>query len=329
MSPPATPFAAVFVALPTFYKEDGQIDFSALKHMVEYVLSRDAHGVAVCFEAAEDPLLSDDERRMLVDAVADTCGDRAPFMVHISSPATRPAVDLARHAEGKGAIGVVVSPYRVPGLGYRALYRHFDRVCKAGDLRTYLGVRPEGATDMLAPEELATLGNHEQVAGVYAPAASGPVLRSWAKRLKARTGAVFTGCSFDFSDKAKAGATASVCGLAVLGIEKTVALSEAFTNTDVSLIRRLERQLAPATEALGPPKSAEELSGVKRLAARIAQRPLEGADMLPVTPFALVKEGLRLQGHPVRSLVRPPFERVGPAQSERLKSVMKSAGLLS
>ncbi len=323
------PFAASFVALPTFYKEDGQLDISALKHIVDYVLSREAHGVAVLFEAGEDPVLSDDERRILVDAVADATSDRAPFLVNISAPATRPALDLVRHAESKGAIGVVVSPYRVPGLGYRALYRHFDRLTKASGLPAYLGMRPEGAADMLAPEELATLGGHEKMAGVYAPGAAATTIRQWAKRLKARHGELLTGCSFNFSTAAKAGATATVCGLAVLGIEKTVALTTAFSASDLGVIRRLERQLIPAVESLGPPKSPEELSGVKRLAARIAQRPLDGALLQPVTPFALVKEGLRLQGHPVRSLVRPPYERVGPGPSERLRSMMKSAGLLS
>ena len=329
MSPPATPFAAVFAAIPTFYKEDGQIDVTAVRHIVEYVVAREAHGVGVLFEASEDPLLSEDERRILVDTVADVCADRAPFIVNVSAPATRPAVDLVRHAASKGAMGVVISPFRLPGLGYRALYRHFDRLTKASEGPTYLGVRPEGAADMLTPEELATLGGHEGLAGAYAPGASAAVLKHWAKRLKSRTGALFTACSFDFSDRARAGATASICGLAVLGIEKSVALAQAFTQGDVQTIRRIERQVAPAVEVLGPPKTPDELSGVKRLAARIAQRPLEGGLLMPVTPFAMVKEGLRLQGHPVRSLVRPPYERVGPSQSERLRSVMKSAGLLS
>ena len=329
MNSSTVPFATVFVAVPTFFQDDGQLDLSSLKHIAEYVLSREAPGLAVLFEAAEDPLLSDDERRITVDTVAEACKDRAPFILNVSSPATRPAVDLVRYAHQKGAAGAVVSPYRLPALGYRALYRHFDRIAKATPMPAYLGVRPEGAVDMLTPEELATLAEHESLCGVYAPGASPAVLKDWAKRLKARSGALFTACSLAFSDQATVGATASICGLSVLGIEKAVALSTAFQKGDVGVIRRLERHLAPAVEAMGPPKSPDELSGVKRLAARIAQRPLEGALLLPVTPFAMVKEGLRLQGHPVRSLVRPPYERVGPAQSERLRSVMKSAGLLS
>ena len=329
MSEPMVPFATAFVALPTFYKEDGQLDLSALKHIIEYVLSRDAGGLAVLFEAGEDPLLSDDERRILIDNVADACGDRAPYVVNVSSAATRPAVDLLRHAENKGAAGTVISPYRLPGLGYRALYRHVDRLTKAASKPVYLGLRSEGAADMLAPEEIATLGDHNALRGVYAPAAPLSLLKQWAKRLRSRDGTVFTGCSFNFSDRARAGATASICGLSVLGIEKAVSLSTAFTDNDVRAIRQIERQVAPAVEALGPPPAAADLKGVKRLATRFAQRPLDGALLLPVTPFAMVKEGLRLQGHPVRSLVRPPYERIGPVQSERLRSTMKSAGLLS
>ena len=329
MSASTPPFAAVYVAVPTFFKEDGQLDLAAVKHIVDYVLSRDAHGIAVLFEAGEDPLLSDDERRILIDTVAEVSQGRAPFIVNVSVAATRPAIDLVRHAETKGAAGAVVSPYRLPALGYRALYRHFDRVANATSMATYLGLRPEGAADMLAPEELATLTEHDQLGGVYIPSGSGPVIKHWAKRMKPREGAVFTACSFDFSERAKAGATGSVCGLAVLGIEKAMALSAAFAHGEVQVIKRLERRVAPAVAAMGPPKTPDELSGVKRFAARIAQRPLEGAVLAPTAPFAMIKEGLRLQGHPVRSLVRPPYERIAAAQSERLRAVMKSAGLLS
>ncbi|MEO1336799.1 MAG: hypothetical protein AAFV29_14225, partial [Myxococcota bacterium] len=199
----------------------------------------------------------------------------------------------------------------------------------ATELPTYLGVRPEGAADWLTPEELATLGDHEKLAGTYVPGAPPSIVKQWAKRVKSRSGTVFTACSFEFTQRAKAGSTGSICGLSVLGIEKAVALSKAFVAGDVTSIRRLERQVAPAVETLGPPKTSAELSGVKKLAARIAQRPLEGGELPPITPSGLIKEGLRLQGHPVRSLVRPPYERVGPSQSERLRSIMKSAGLLS
>ena len=39
-------------------------------------------------------------------------------------------LDLVRYAETKGAQGFVVSPPRVPGLGYRSQYRHFDRIAR-------------------------------------------------------------------------------------------------------------------------------------------------------------------------------------------------------
>jgi hypothetical protein len=81
-------------------------------------------------------------------------------------------------------------------------------------------------------------------------------------------------------------------------------------------------------ELLGPPRSLEELDGVKKLTAKLANRALVGA-MPPLVPFAHVKEGLRLQGHKLKNFVRPPYEHVSPEQSEKLKAVMKSSGLLT
>jgi dihydrodipicolinate synthase/N-acetylneuraminate lyase len=51
--------------------------------------------------------------------------------------------------------------------------------------------------------------------------------------------------------------------------------------------------------------------------------------MRPTVPFRLIKEGLKHQGHPVKGHVRPPYEDVGHEESERLKLVLKSSGLVS
>ena len=323
------PFASIFVALPTPFDEQGNVDEPALVHLVDYLGRRDIAGLAVLTEAGEDPMLDADERKSIVERVGKRLGGKRELIVQISAPATRAAVDLARHAEQNGANAIVIAPLRIPGLGYREIYRHVDRVSRATTLPTFLSLRSDNAADCLAPEEQATLGQHDRLGGVFLPDAPAEDLRVWAKRLKAREGAVFSACALRFADAARAGATACICGLAMLATDQSARMGDAVQRGDIDTIRRIEKKTKPAVETLGPPRALGEEGGVKRLAAKLAQRPLDGMLMRPTVPFRLIKEGLKHQGHPVKGHVRPPYEDVGHEESERLKLVLKSSGLVS
>lgn len=329
MSERAVPFASIFVAVPTPFDDKGGVDVAALTHLVDYLSRRDITGVALLTEAAEDAVLTVDERTKIVERVGKRLAGKKDILVSVSAASTREAVDLARHAEQNGAQGIVVAPLRVPGLGYRELYRHLDRVSRATSIATYLSLRLDNAVDCLTPEELATLGQHERLAGVFVPGASAEKTKLWAKRMKARDGVVFSACALTFPEAARAGATAVICGVAMLATDQSARMADAVSRGDVDTIRRIEKKARPAIEQLGPPRSPDEESGVKRLATRLAQRPLEGLLLKSVVPFRLVKKGLELQGHPVKPHVRPPFEDVGAEESERFKLVLKSSGIVS
>ena len=46
------------------------------------------------------------------------------------------------------------------------------------------------------------------------------------------------------------------------------------------------------------------------------------------TPHALIKEALRLLGHPVRTDVKPPLPQLTTAQGDLVRSTLAAAGLL-
>src|SRR5687767_10665107 len=160
-------FAILYVALPTPMDERGEIDEPAVDLLVDYLLQRSIDGLALLTEAAEDPLLSFEERKRLLERITARVKGKKPLLVSISDASTRSAVDLARLAEKKGAGGILLSPLKVPGLDYRALYRHLDRVARAVECPVYLTIRPDNPIDALMPEEVTTLAEHERCKGVF------------------------------------------------------------------------------------------------------------------------------------------------------------------
>jgi 4-hydroxy-tetrahydrodipicolinate synthase len=319
---------SLYVGLPTPMDERGEVDGPALDLLTDYLLQRTIDGLALLTEAAEDSLLTAEERVQIVERVLARAKGKKATVVFVSPPSTKAAVDLARHAEAKGASAIGIAPLLAPGLDYRALYRHVDKIARAVSLPILLVVRPDNAFDVLAPEEMATLAKHERIAGAHLPQGSTDQIEAWARRTRAKQGPVLTGCALAFSGPQAAGATGVVCGLAILATEPSAEMIAKVLAKETERVRALEKKARPAIEMLGPPKAIEELDGMKKLAAKLAKRPLAGA-MPPVVPFALIKEGLRLQGHKLKSFVRPPHEAVSPEQSERLKAVLKSSGMIS
>jgi 4-hydroxy-tetrahydrodipicolinate synthase len=323
-----TTLEGIHAALVTPFDDSGRVDHKALDHLVDYLCSREIKGIAILTEAAEDPVLLPDERRALISSIASRVNGRKQVTVSISAAATKEAVELVKLAQSKGATAILLAPYLLPGVGYRELYRHLDRLAKSTQLPILLGVRPENAFDALAPEELSTLTRHPALKGAFVPEARS-VVEAWAKRFKSRDASVLSGSSLSFSAAHKAGAAGTVCGLAVIASAQAAKLFDAIQRKDDLVVTKLEKMFAPAVELLGPPRMPEELEGVHRLAAKLAKRPLEGFQMAPIVPFALIKEALRLQGHPVKNRVRPPYEQVGADASERLKTTLKISEIMT
>ena len=75
-----------------------------------------------------------DERKLLAKAAVEVTAGRVPVIVHVSTPGTDQAVDLARHAEQVGADCVVaIAPYYWKP-SQEALYEHFSAIMSATDL---------------------------------------------------------------------------------------------------------------------------------------------------------------------------------------------------
>lgn len=330
MNEPAVPFGSLFVALPTPFDEQGHVEGAALDTLLDYLKQQSVPGLALLTEAAEDPYLLPDERRDILSRVADKMGGGIPTLVNVSAPSTREAVDLARFAESKEATGILLGPLGIPGLGYRELYRHVDRVARAISIPVFLTVRPHNAVDGLSKEEQATLAQHPALAGAFLPQPATSDIKVWARRFRKRDGAVFSGCALSFPAAAKAGAMAAICGLSVLALDPARKLLEAVTRGDVDAARKIVRRTDPAVSYLGPPRAAEDLHGVDKLVAKLAQRPLSGRPSDPWVPQGLIKAGLELQGHKtISARVRPPSEQPSRERVQKLAQVLKGAELLS
>ena len=120
-------FHGAWPALITPANADGTANLTALRELVDYMLSKKVDGLYLCGSTGEGLLLAPKDRRSVVETVMDQVGDRIPVIVHVGSISTREAMALACHAQEKGTAGVSsVLPVYLGGL--EATYRHYGAI---------------------------------------------------------------------------------------------------------------------------------------------------------------------------------------------------------
>ncbi len=117
---PVTPFAP-----------DNTIDLDTFARVIEFLLAHDAASLCINLHLAELLNLTLDERKALAKAAVEVTAGRVPVIVHVSTPGTDQAVDLARHAEQVGADCVTaIAPYYWKP-SQEQIYAHFAAIMEA------------------------------------------------------------------------------------------------------------------------------------------------------------------------------------------------------
>jgi len=325
----ASELSGTFAAIITPFDSSRVLDEPALEHLIEYLNARERlQGFALCTDAAEDELLSLDERKVLIRLVAQMKGPDLGLIVRISCHASKEAAELAKVAETAGAHAVSVKLPRLPGVGYRELYRHIDQICRAVKIPVLLHTQKGDGLESLQIEEFETLVNYQGLKGVVAPQATTEELLRWKKWFGERDGAILSGCSLAMREATESGACGAVCGVYALAPEAADDISQAVSRGETASCKKLEAKWSAAQQLLGPKLRSEPPAGLQKIAAKIAKRSLEEKVLPTSYAPAAIKAALSLQGHTIRAEVRPPLETLRSNALEKFEAQLRKVGIL-
>jgi 4-hydroxy-tetrahydrodipicolinate synthase len=119
-------FRGVAPALVTPFTADDEIDEAAFRRLIDYQIDGGVSGLVVLGTTGENPTVTHDERRRLVDAAVDAADGRVPVIVGTGTNNTDESVAFSREAVDAGADGLlVVGPYynKPSQEGFRAHVR--------------------------------------------------------------------------------------------------------------------------------------------------------------------------------------------------------------
>jgi 4-hydroxy-tetrahydrodipicolinate synthase len=237
-------YPGIIPAVTTPFDAAGEVDATALAANVGALLDAGVHGIVATGTMGEAGSLSTQERRRVVEAVADAAAGRVPVIAGVSSGTPTAAIALARDAAGAGAAAIML----LPPLGYRAdpaeVEAYYRAVAQGAGLPVMAYNNPEASGVDLPVELLVRL--YEEVEGVVAvKECSGDARRIPALLNAAPELEVLVGGDDWALEGFCAGATGWVSGVADVAPAECVALWEACRAAELDRARDLYARLLP------------------------------------------------------------------------------------
>jgi len=245
----------------------GVVDVDAVSRLVRRQVEAGIPGLVVCASTGEGMLLSDGERRLVLETAVRAAAGKCPVVLGISAIATSSAVEQARMASDLGAAGVMVSapPYVNPGQD--GLCAHFNAVADASKVPVILYNVPSRSGVDVSFATVVRLSSHENITAIKE--ASGDIERVQ-QILHACAGHldVLSGCDSLNLSIMVAGGHGAISTSANVVPEKWMTLFQQFSRGDVAAASAIQASLLGLHEALfmesnpGPVKAAMQLLGL-------------------------------------------------------------------
>jgi 4-hydroxy-tetrahydrodipicolinate synthase len=159
-------FSGSIVALVTPFTDDGVVDYTALRGLLEFHLGAGTDGLVIAGTTGESATLGAVEFGELVGAVVRQVGGAVPVLAGTGSASTARAVERTVLAGELGADGaLVVTPYynRPTQAGLEA---HFKAVASASGIPLVLYNVPSRTAVDLLPATVEKLAAHPRIVGI-------------------------------------------------------------------------------------------------------------------------------------------------------------------
>jgi len=155
------------IALITPFTEKGDVDYKALRRLVEYQVTSHADFLCILCTTSETPTLKEEERRNIKELVVEVVNGRIPIVMGCGGNCTEAVIHEIENSdfEGIDAILSVVPYYNKPSQ--EGLYQHFSAIAKASPLPVILyNVPGRVSVNMTAETTLRLAREHKNIIAI-------------------------------------------------------------------------------------------------------------------------------------------------------------------
>lgn len=314
----------IVVVLPTPLTPECELDEEGLRHLVRFSAEQAFDGAVVLGSNGEFPYLSFDEKRRVMQVAAEEAGGRLPIVGTASAYGTDEALELARMAKSAGCAAVMAALPLYFDVSLERAKQHMAAVANEGGLPTYYYHFPAVTGLALKPEELAEIAAIPGIVGAKLTIVDRPSLKRIIECTRAQDWRVFTGTTFLLESCLGFGGAGVFCPLPLLAPTEVKELVAAYRQGQTRRARQLQRHLLGALPLVSGMNTPAWLQA--RAFELLARAPFSRATSRTPAIHVLLKEALRICGHPISNAVKLPFEAATPAQSSLVRRTLQELG---
>lgn len=138
------------------FNKNGVLDESALRELIDFWCQH-VDGFFICGTVSSGPLMTTEERKRLAEKFVEYVNGRRIVIVHVGSPSTFEALDLARHAEVIGADGIAAVPPYYYTHTIDAIKDYYKMILSSTSLPFYIYSIPQNTYVNLSVEFLSEM----------------------------------------------------------------------------------------------------------------------------------------------------------------------------
>ena len=159
-------FHGSMVALVTPMKDDGALDWTALRRLVDFHIENGTDAIVAVGTTGESPTLDMDEHCEVISKTVEYAERRVPVIAGTGANSTTEAIELTRCAENAGADAcLLVTPYYNKPT-QEGMYRHFKAIAEAVPVPQILYNVPGRTACDLLPETVERLAAIPNIVGI-------------------------------------------------------------------------------------------------------------------------------------------------------------------
>lgn len=300
-------FRGVFPAIPTPVTEDNEIDCTALRRLVIYLLDGGVHGIWALGSGGEFTALTREERRLTLHTIVDEVEGRVPVLGCISSCCIKEVEANAQLVAEAGADGAfMIAPYYFR-YSLEDIYRFFERAAFASPLPLVIYHNSHNSGIRLSVEIVDSLSRHENIIGIKDAGCDFALHQALLTAFRDRDDfVVFQGDDTAMASAFLFGSAGTVAALPVIAPRLIVQLFEAGQEGDVATAHQLQRKgmdLFKIYEVTGEMNDSSFLATQKaalELLGLCTRRPVAPAAPLDPSLLPKVREILSRHDLPMR-----------------------------
>jgi 4-hydroxy-tetrahydrodipicolinate synthase len=161
-----TPFTGVGTALVTPFTRNGAVDDAGVKRLARRQLDAGVHFLVPCGTTGESPTLSIEEKRRIVELIAEEVNGKVPILAGAGGYDTQEVIHAAAEMKKAGATGLLsVTPYYNKPT-QEGLYQHYKAIADSTPLPIVLYNVPGRTGCNIEPATVVRLAAIENIVGV-------------------------------------------------------------------------------------------------------------------------------------------------------------------